>query len=68
LDGLPPSWVKRIRLGLGWFVWHLTGFKKSKVSKDKKFFFEKNNQKTFAPHRAVSRAPGSKTNKSDLLF
>jgi len=34
----------------------------------KKFFFEKKNQKTFAPLRAVLKPPGAKTNKVFLLL
>jgi hypothetical protein len=30
----------------------------TKVNKSKKFFFEKKNQKTFAPLRAVFKTPG----------
>jgi hypothetical protein len=37
-----------------------------KVRKGKKFFFEKKNQKTFAPLRAVLNQPGTETNKSLL--
>jgi hypothetical protein len=36
---------------------------KRKVSKIKKFFFEKKNQKTFAPLRAVLKPPGSPEQK-----
>jgi len=36
--------------------------------KAKQFFFEKKNQKTFAPLRAVLKQPGSKTNKVFLLL
>jgi hypothetical protein len=39
-----------------------------KESEVKKFFFEKKNQKTFAPLRAMLREPGSKTNKVFLLL
>jgi len=34
----------------------------------KKFFFEKKNQKTFAPLRAVFQEPGTKMNKVFLLL
>jgi len=34
----------------------------------KKFFFEKKNQKTFAPLRAVLKTPEAKTNKVFLLL
>jgi hypothetical protein len=37
-------------------------------SKFKGFFFEKKNQKTFAPLRAVVKQPGSKVNKVFLLL
>jgi hypothetical protein len=36
--------------------------------KSKQFFFEKKNQKTFAPLRAALTNPGSKTNKVFLLL
>jgi hypothetical protein len=39
-----------------------------KVSKVKKFFFEKKNQKTFAPLRAVFKTPGTETNKVFLVL
>jgi hypothetical protein len=39
-----------------------------RISEGKTFFFEKKNQKTFAPLRAVLNAPGSKTNKVFLLL
>jgi len=38
------------------------------MSTSKQFFFEKKNQKTFAPLRAVFHVPGSKTNKVFLLL
>jgi hypothetical protein len=38
------------------------------VSEAKKFFFEKKNQKTFAPLRAALKEPGIKTNKVFLLL
>jgi hypothetical protein len=40
----------------------------NQVSKGKKFFFEKKNQKTFAPLRAVLKTPGTETNKVFLLL
>jgi hypothetical protein len=39
-----------------------------KVSKRKQFFFEKKNQKTFAPLRAVAKHPGTETIKVFLLL
>jgi hypothetical protein len=44
------------------------GAKKIKVREIKKFFFEKKNQKTFAPLRAVLKTPGSEINKVFLLL
>jgi hypothetical protein len=38
------------------------------VSRGKKFFFEKKNQKTFAPLRAVFETPGTEINKVFLLL
>jgi hypothetical protein len=38
------------------------------MKKRKKFFFEKKNQKTFAPLRAVFETPGTETNKVFLLL
>jgi hypothetical protein len=40
----------------------------SKSMIKKRFFFEKKNQKTFAPLRAVLKQPGSKINKVFLLL
>jgi hypothetical protein len=37
-------------------------------SEGKKFFFEKKNQKTFAPLRAVPKHPGTEINKVFLLL
>jgi len=39
-----------------------------KKEERKKFFFEKKNQKTFAPLRAALKQPGLKTNKVFLLL
>jgi hypothetical protein len=36
--------------------------------RSKKFFFEKKNQKTFAPLRAALKIPGTETNKVFLLL
>jgi hypothetical protein len=38
------------------------------VLKGKQFFFEKKNQKTFAPLRAVLKTPGTEMNKVFLLL
>jgi hypothetical protein len=40
----------------------------SKSMIKKRFFFEKKNQKTFAPLRAVLHTPGTKMNKVFLLL
>jgi hypothetical protein len=40
----------------------------SGARKDKKFFFEKKNQKTFAPLRAVVNQPGTKLVKFFCFF
>jgi hypothetical protein len=46
----------------------LVDAKKIKLDGRKKFFFEKKNQKTFAPLRAVLKHPGTKTIKVFLLL
>jgi len=38
------------------------------IIQERKFFFKKKNQKTFAPLRAVLKHPGTETNKVFLLL